>query len=224
MLQSHNVVPVNVENPVRRVWLFMALPKSTTPKGERTRQTILSTAARLVQLHGVAATSLNDVIEASNTGKSQIYHYFQSKDDMIQQVLSYRAHDFEERLAPMLERLESWEDVRSWFALALEEQRQQGFVGGCPFGTMAAEVADREEPLRLELNAFFRRWIAHIARGLGNLQVRGLLSETADLQNLAITVLASLEGGMLLSKTLKDEAPLRFALDSAMIVLKAHAA
>jgi TetR/AcrR family transcriptional regulator, transcriptional repressor for nem operon len=201
----------------------MAISKATTPKGERTRQTILSTAARLVHLHGVAATSLNDVIEASNTGKSQIYHYFQSKDDMIQQVLAYRAHDFEERLAPMLERLESWEDLRSWFSLALEEQRQQGFVGGCPFGTMAAEVADREEPLRLELKAFFQRWIGHIARGLRNLQARGLLRETANVQDLATVVLASLEGGMLLSKTLKDEAPLRLALDSAIVVLKAHA-
>ncbi len=201
----------------------MASARPTTPKGERTRETILSTAAELVHLRSVAATSLNDVIEASNTGKSQIYHYFQNKDDMIRQVLAYRANAFEERLAPMLEGLETWEDVEAWFAFALEDQRLQGFVGGCPFGTMAAEVADREEPLRLELDAFFRRWIEHIAHGLRNLQVRGALSPEADVQALATMVLASLEGGMLLSKTLKHEAPLRLALEGAMVALKAHA-
>jgi TetR/AcrR family transcriptional regulator, transcriptional repressor for nem operon len=201
----------------------MATPRTTTPKGERTRDTILSTAAQLVHLRSVAATSLNDVIEASGTGKSQIYHYFQNKDDMIQQVLDYRAKDFEERLGPMLEGLETWEDVEAWFAFVLKDQRLQGFVGGCPFGTMAAEVADRDEPLRLELAAFFGRWIEHIAHGLRNLQVRGSLSHEADVQALATMVLASLEGGMLLSKTIKDEAPLRLALQGAMVALRANA-
>jgi TetR/AcrR family transcriptional regulator, transcriptional repressor for nem operon len=201
----------------------MSSVKSNTSKGERTRQTILSTAAHLIHLQSVAATSLNDVIEASETGKSQIYHYFQNKEDMIHQVLAFRANDFEQRLGPMLEGIGSWEDLQAWFSMALDEQRAQGFVGGCPFGSMAAEVADRDESLRLELATFFRRWIDHIACGLRNLQDRGLLRPETDLQALATVVLTGLEGGMLLSKTLKDEVPLRLVLEATMTMLKAYA-
>jgi TetR/AcrR family transcriptional regulator, transcriptional repressor for nem operon len=200
----------------------MSSLRPSTSKGEQTRKNILVTAAQLVHLQSVAATSLQDVIEASGTGKSQIYHYFQSKDDMIQQVLAFRADEFERRLGPILEGIASWEDLEAWFLMALEEQRGQGFVGGCPFGSMAAEVADRDEPLRLELAAFFRRWIDHIAHGLRNLQNRGLLRAEADTQSLATMVMTCLEGGMLLSKTLKDEAPLRIALEGAMTILKAE--
>jgi TetR/AcrR family transcriptional regulator, transcriptional repressor for nem operon len=194
-----------------------------TSKGERTRETILSAAAHLVHLHGVAGTSLSDVLAASGTGKSQIYHYFQDKDQMVLQVLAYRAQDFERRLAPMLRGLSSWEDVERWFAFVLEDQRAQGFVGGCPFGTMAAEVADREEPLRVELEVFFRRWIGHIAQGLRNLQALKLLRPEADPERLAVVVLVNLEGGMLLAKTLKSEEPLIAALDGAMMLLKQFA-
>jgi TetR/AcrR family transcriptional regulator, transcriptional repressor for nem operon len=194
-----------------------------TPKGERTRETILSSAANLVHVQGVAGTSLNDVIQASGTGKSQVYHYFQDKDAMIHGVLAYRADDFERRLAPMLRGLSSWQDVERWFEFVLEDQRSHDFVGGCPFGTMAAEVADREEPLRVELEAFFRRWIGHIAAGLLNLQQLGLLRTDAEPERLAAAVLASLEGGMLLAKTLKDETPLVAALDGTLRLLKSFA-
>jgi TetR/AcrR family transcriptional regulator, transcriptional repressor for nem operon len=201
----------------------MSSSKPSTRKGEHTRDTILSNAAHLVHLQSVAATSLNDVMEASGTGKSQIYHYFQNKDDMIRQVIAFRAAEFETRLVPMLEQIESWEDVEAWFGLALEEQRAQGFIGGCPFGSMAAEVSDRDEILRLDLATFFRCWINQIAHGLHNLQSRNLLHPEANLEALATMVLTSLEGGMLLSKTLKDEMPLKRALEGAMMILKMHA-
>jgi TetR/AcrR family transcriptional regulator, transcriptional repressor for nem operon len=194
-----------------------------TAKGERTRETILAAAAQLVHLHGVAGTSLSDVLTASGTGKSQLYHYFQDKDEMVRQVLAYRAEDFERRLAPMLRGLSSWADVERWFAFVLEDQRAQEFVGGCPFGTMAAEVADREEPLRVELEGFFRRWIGHIAAGLRNLQTLNLLRVEAEPERLAAATLATIEGGMLLAKTLKSEGPLVASLDGAMLLLRQYA-
>jgi TetR/AcrR family transcriptional regulator, transcriptional repressor for nem operon len=194
-----------------------------TSKGERTRDSILSTAARLVHLNGVAGTSLSDVLTASGTGKSQMYHYFQNKDEMIHRVLAYRAEDFERRLAPILRNLSSWQDVERWFAFVLEDQRSQGFVGGCPFGTMAAEVADKEEPLRSQLGAFFQRWLDHIAHGLQNLKDLGVLRKEAKTEDLAASILASLEGGMLLAKTLKSERPLKAALDGSLLLLKTFA-
>jgi TetR/AcrR family transcriptional regulator, transcriptional repressor for nem operon len=202
---------------------YNRLMEQLTSKGERTRDSILSTAARLVHLNGVAGTSLSDVLTASGTGKSQMYHYFQNKDEMIHSVLAYRAEDFERRLAPMLRNLSSWQDVERWFAFVLEDQRSTGFVGGCPFGTMAAEVADKEESLRSELGTFFQRWIDHIAHGLQNLKGLGVLRKEAKPKDLAASILASLEGGMLLAKTLKSEQPLKAALDGSLLLLKGFA-
>src|SRR5262245_35555987 len=50
-----------------------------SPRGEETRLRILRAAADLFHKQGVASTSPEDVMQASETGKGQFYYYFESK-------------------------------------------------------------------------------------------------------------------------------------------------
>ncbi len=45
-----------------------------TAHGRRTRAAIIDAAAQMMYQKGVAATSLDDILAASSTGKSQLYH------------------------------------------------------------------------------------------------------------------------------------------------------
>src|SRR5207244_11170329 len=47
------------------------------------RQEILRTAARLFQQRGYHATSMNDVASALKLSKGGLYHHFQSKDEIL---------------------------------------------------------------------------------------------------------------------------------------------
>ena len=67
--------------------------KSKFVRGAETRLRILRAAADLFHRQGARATSPDEIIETSRTGKGQFYHYFKSKEGLIHEVLqSYLAH------------------------------------------------------------------------------------------------------------------------------------
>ncbi len=62
------------------------------------RQDILRTAARLFQQHGYDATSMNDVAAALKLSKGGLYHHFQSKDEILFDIMSHALDITEERV------------------------------------------------------------------------------------------------------------------------------
>src|SRR3954454_745618 len=66
------------------------------------RQDILRTAARLFQQRGYDATSMNDVAAALKLSKGGLYHHFQSKDEILFEIMNHAMEITEERvLAPV---------------------------------------------------------------------------------------------------------------------------
>ena len=66
------------------------------------RQEILRTAARLFQQRGYDATSMNDVAAALKLSKGGLYHHFQSKDEILFEIMKHAMEITEERvLAPV---------------------------------------------------------------------------------------------------------------------------
>jgi TetR/AcrR family transcriptional repressor of nem operon len=61
-----------------------------TARGDETRREIFAAAADLFHKQGVAATSPDEIIDASGTGKGQFYHYFKNKDGLVHEVLQTR--------------------------------------------------------------------------------------------------------------------------------------
>ena len=53
------------------------------------RQEILRTAARLFQQRGYDATSMNDVAAALKLSKGGLYHHFQSKDEILFEIMAF---------------------------------------------------------------------------------------------------------------------------------------
>jgi hypothetical protein len=100
---------------------------------------------------------------------------------------------------------------------------EQGGRGGCPIGTLAAALSDTDERLRASLRDAFRAWSDAIRGALRRLRANGLLSADADLEALTTSMLASIQGGLLLAKASRDVELLRRALDGAIAQLRIHA-
>ena len=62
------------------------------------RQEILRTAARLFQQRGYDATSMNDVAAALKLSKGGLYHHFQSKDEILYEIMNHAMEITEERV------------------------------------------------------------------------------------------------------------------------------
>jgi len=58
-------------------------PTRVTARGEATRARIVQAAAELLAARGITGTTLEEVMEASRTSKSQFYCHFANKDALI---------------------------------------------------------------------------------------------------------------------------------------------
>jgi len=57
-------------------------------KSDRTRRRILDTAAQEFRQRGYAGTKVNDIAFAANMRAASIYYYFESKDQLFEEVLA----------------------------------------------------------------------------------------------------------------------------------------
>lgn len=122
------------------------------------RDRLLASAAQLFYEHGVAATSVQDVIEVAEVSRPTLYAYFESKEELLATVLTER----HQRLASDLERFESaaGHDARARLLALfdwLEEHYKDEAPRGCGFLMVAAEHA-ANEPLQ-QLVAHHKHWM-----------------------------------------------------------------
>jgi TetR/AcrR family transcriptional repressor of nem operon len=187
-----------------------------TRKGLATRSRIVEAAAELMFRHGVAGTSNEDVLAAAQVSNSQLYHYFADKNALVLAVIEHQADQIIDGQRPLLDELDSLAAFEQWRDMLVDLQRQRHCEGGCPLGSLSAELAEADEPARTALAAGFERWEAPIRDGLGRMRDRGELRADTDVDQLALATLAALQGGLLLTQAKRDAAPLAAALDLAI--------
>ena len=190
----------------------------TTRRGRDTRRRIIAVAAELMYERGVSATSVGDVLAASGTGKSQFYHYFSSREELLAEVLNHQLDQIleEQNSFP----LDTWTGIQAWLhALAIRHETERG-LRGCPLGSIVSEVLDHSDHLRSRGADAFARWESALADGLGKLQNDGLLRRDADPVILAEVTIAILQGGYLLSSAKREAAPMRNAGAAALAHLR----
>jgi len=88
--------------------------------GESKRD-ILRTAARLFQERGYDATSMQDIASALNFSKAALYHHFESKEEILVQIMSYGLDAVEERVMKAVEEVaDAQERLRACLARHVE--------------------------------------------------------------------------------------------------------
>jgi TetR/AcrR family transcriptional repressor of nem operon len=197
------------------------MPEPITRRGKVTKGRIVELAAALMYERGVSATSIEDILAASGTGKSQFYHYFSSKEELVAEVLRHQLqHVLQEQ---SLFQLDTWEGIAAWFQAMVDMQQNQRGYRGCPLGSIASELVDQGDALRSQAAAAFTRWESPLGDGLQAMQSSGLLRDDADPDALAESTIAVLEGGYLLSAAKRNIRPMRNALAAALDHLRSYA-
>jgi AcrR family transcriptional regulator len=187
-----------------------------TPKGRETRERIIRAAGELVRERGVAGASLDDVRARAHVSKSQLYHYFADRDDLMRAVARAASEDVVGGQAELFERLDTIDGLRAWADALVALQQTLDAKGGCPIGSLAGQLAEQDEGARLELADGLDRWEAAIRHGLERMAARGELHPLAEPGVLAQNVLAAVQGGLLLTQVRRDPDQLRSALNGAI--------
>jgi AcrR family transcriptional regulator len=187
-----------------------ARPK-LTPKGERTRARIVEQAAALIHERGVAHTTLDDVKLAAEVSGSQMYHYFPDKDELVQAVIDYHATGIVNRNRQVLSGANG---VEAWRKMVITAAKRTKAKGGCALGSLVGQLAETDPGARTLIASGFDQWAAAIGDGLRSLHAQGKLPSDVDPDDLATTLLATLEGGLLLAQVQRSSRPFEIAINT----------
>lgn len=194
--------------------------RKLSKKGRATRDRILRTAADLFHRQGVHLTSPNEVIRESRTGKSQFYHYFRSKQDLVHQVLQGYIAAIRQGEGPINYKIESWDHLRDWFHSQALLQDQFGMTRGCPFGTIASDLTENDDLIRQDLSLLFELVTHHLARFFLQEKASGRLDPQASETELANICISSIQGGMLIGKVRRERATVDLSTQHALKYLE----
>lgn len=168
-----------------------------------TREAILTAAAELMRVKGYAAVGMKDIVAASGAPIGSLYHHFpRGKVQIAGEALVIAGRTYALLIPTLVEpHTDLGEAVESVFAQAAQDMAGTGFANMCPVGTVAAEIADTVEELRVASAGVVTEWLA---AGEAYFASRGV----ADAHDLVATLIATLEGAFMLARTLRDTGPL----------------
>ena len=196
--------------------------KTRFVRGAETRLRIISTAADLFHKQGVRATSPDEIIEASTTGKGQFYHYFRSKEGLIHEVLQTYLEAIKIGSGPLNYEIDHWRDLEQWFHAQIELQKSFQMTRGCPFGTVGNEVTENDELTRQDLSLIFEVVKNKLASFFVKEKAKGRLAKQANEDRMADFCIATIQGAMLMGKITRNSQTVKTTVREAMAHLKGY--
>src|SRR5580692_8288695 len=196
----------------------------TTEKGRLTRQRIVAAATEVVAEKGALRASLDEVGARAPASRSQLYHYFDDKNDLLLAVAEATNDTVLEGQEVLFANLDTWDELVRWADALVTFQEERGGKGGCPIANLLGQLGERDDDIRAVLADGFDRWEASIRAGLAAMVASGELRAGTDPDWLAASTLASVQGGLVLSQARRDPRPLRRALDGALSLIAAFRA
>ena len=184
-----------------------------TAKGARTRARIVEEAAALVHERGVASTTLEDGKVAAEVSGSQMYHYFPDKNELVQAVIDYQADTIVDQNRHALG---SSNGVEAWRNMVITGAKVAQGKGGCALGSLGGQLAESDPEARALIATRFDQWADTLGVELRTLHAEGKLAAGVDPDDLATTLLATLQGGLLLAQVHRDTRSLETAVDTLL--------
>lgn len=169
-----------------------------------------------MHVQGVAATTIDDVLAASATSKSQFYQHFDDKSELVYEVITMRADEVLSWQRLRLEKVDSFRGLYQWRDAMVQRCALRRGLWGCELGSLAAELSDTDDKARASLSEHFVEWRGLLAAALERMREAGALRAEADVKTLATGLLAAVEGGYLLSQTGRDPRLMQAALNMAI--------
>jgi AcrR family transcriptional regulator len=173
-------------------------------KGEATRQRIVARTANLLNKQGYRSTPVSAIMEVAGLQKGGIYRHFDSRAELTLEAFWHAAGRMRDRLTDVLKNHKRATDqLLALLDVMSNAPRDQAFGGGCPIMNLAIESDDADPKLR----AAAREAMGDLIGLFEQIIIEGTRHGEFSKQNartLASSMVASLEGAMMLSNLYKD--------------------
>jgi TetR/AcrR family transcriptional regulator, transcriptional repressor for nem operon len=183
-------------------------------KAQDTRARIVEQAATLFNQQGYSGASLSALMQLTGLKKGGIYNHFSSKDELALAAFDFTISRIRQKSRGSLigkrhaiDRLIAMLNV---YGHLLEDPLLQG---GCPILNTAVESDDTHPVLREKAKNAADAWRSLIQRIVEKGAIRKELRSTVDAENVSSILIATIEGGIMLSKLYGDPVHLQRALE-----------
>jgi TetR/AcrR family transcriptional repressor of nem operon len=180
-------------------------------KGALTRREILRKAAPLFNQKGFAGTAMSDLMEATGLEKGGIYRHFESKEQLASEAFDYAWNLAMELRLTGAERIPNSVDRLKQIVRNFRDRRNGLVPGGCPLMNTAIESDDGNALLRSKARKALIFLLEQLSSTAKQGKARGEIDAGIDPGELASLIVATLEGGLMLSRLQKKDAPLDLA-------------
>jgi TetR/AcrR family transcriptional regulator, lmrAB and yxaGH operons repressor len=171
-----------------------------------TREQIIHKTCELLESQGYHATGLNQIVAESGTPKGSLYYYFpDGKEGLTEEAIDYTGRIVDERIRYNLaEVADPGEAIERFLNTIADHVEASGFRLGGPITMVAMETVVSSERLSAACGRAYQQWQHAFA---GKLVGSGMAEEEAE--RIALLVVSSIEGAVILSRTHRSTAPLR---------------
>ena len=180
-------------------------------KGEQTRQEIIRKAAPIFNQKGYDGAALSDLMRVTGLEKGGIYRHFDSK-----QELAAEAFDHAWKLA-MDARFEGTREIPNTvdrlkqIVRNFRDKRTGVVPGGCPLLNTAIDCDDGNPQLRAKARQALNSWLHRLEAIVEDGKRRGEVRSAVDSAELAMLIVSTLEGSIMIRRLHKKDGPLDLA-------------
>ena len=180
------------------------------------RQRMIQAAQELFHRQGIHATSVDQILRKSGTGKSQFTHYFKTKDGLVHVVLQNIHAWLRGPDAPVNYSIRTWQDLETWLRFFVHAQQHYDCDRACPVATIGNDLSDEQILLRQDVRIIFEWVRAQLTRFFSERRAVGELADKDDPEALADFCMVTIQGGLLLAKITRDSTPFANAINHAL--------
>ena len=179
-----------------------------------TRRRILQEAEFLIRTRGFAAFSYADLAERVAITKASVHHYFPTKEELITVLVREYLGRFTAALAEIKQQHAGpGERLRTYANLFLDGF-EKGMLPLC--GALSAERSALPKSMHPQLTHFFRLHLDWLGEVLEDGLATGALRPGISVDQVALLLLSTLEGGTFVGWALQRKEPVLAAFEAAL--------
>ena len=168
-------------------------------KGETTRAEIVGCARKLFYERGYDGTSFSHIVDATGLFRGNIYHYFKTKDEILEAVVASYLDQYGAMLAKCERNIRAPKARLHAFVQMLAGHKAELVEFGCPIGSLNTELGKDRRELQQAARALFDLFGEWLAARFGE------LGHGKEAQHLALHLLGRAQGIALIAHVYRDK-------------------